>query len=60
MDFMINDPVLRNTHKFYDMTRAEQVQEQMRKFRRAYEIAKDKYFVNKDTYDPYYNEYLMG
>lgn len=41
---MDSDPILRNTHKFYDMGREEMWQTQMKKFRRAFELDKEKWF----------------
>jgi CMP-N-acetylneuraminic acid synthetase len=36
-----NDPVLKNSHKFYEMTREEMWIDHMKKLRRAYELQKD-------------------
>lgn len=38
------DPILRNTHKYYDMTREEQMVNGFQKVKRAYELDKKQYF----------------
>lgn len=43
-----NDPLLRNTHKYYEMSTEEMQTFQMKRLRRAYEIKKDEWFVNHD------------
>ncbi len=46
-DFISSDPILQNSHKFYDMTREEQWLDHIKKFRRAFELDKNR-FVNID------------
>ena len=46
-----SDPVLRNTHEWYDMTREEKQDTLIRKVRRAWELRKEKFFTN---YSPDY------
>jgi len=43
---MESDPVLRNTHKFYEMTVEEMWEHQMKKTRRAFELDKKKWFID--------------
>ena len=46
---MENDPVLRNDHSWYDMTREEMQDCLLKKTRRAYEIERDQFFHNFET-----------
>lgn len=59
-EFLMSDPVLRNSHKFYDMTREEMWMDHIKKTRRAYELAKDKYFVNHVTGNALWSSLLLG
>ena len=59
-EFIMSDPVLRPTHKYYDMTREEMWIEQMKKARRAYELRKDKYFVNMPTDKVMWSNFILG
>ena len=45
-EMMRDDPILQNSHKFYEMTKEEMWIDHMKKFRRAYEIQKDYAFKN--------------
>jgi len=45
---MQQDPVLKNDHKFYEMTREEQMIMWWKKITRAYQIDADKWFGNTD------------
>lgn len=40
IEFMESDPLLKNTHKFYQMSRKEAWDYQIKKLRRAYELGK--------------------
>jgi hypothetical protein len=44
VEIMENDPILRNTHKWYDLTRDEMFDLQLKKFRRFAETHRDRYF----------------
>ena len=44
---MTADPILKNSHKFYEMTSEEHQVSQMKKLRRAFELMKDEWFVNQ-------------
>ena len=48
--FMENDPVLRNSHHYYEMSREEQMHTNMVKLRRAYELKKDEWFVGMERF----------
>ena len=39
-----SDPILKNDHTWYDMTREEQMETLLKKSRRVYEIDRKKYF----------------
>jgi len=41
---MESDPILKNSHKYYDMTREEQMLDSMKKIRRGYELQGVKFF----------------
>lgn len=43
---MESDDVLRNSEKFYEMTREEQLSAMLHKARRVYDINKHKYYTN--------------
>lgn len=59
-EFIKSDPILMNSHKWYEMTREEQWIDHMKKFRRAWELAKQKYFINYTTDKPLWSIYLLG
>jgi hypothetical protein len=46
---IIKDPVLCNSHKFYEMTREEMWIDHMKKFRRAWDTKKNEWFVDYNT-----------
>jgi hypothetical protein len=48
INFHINDPVLKNTHKYYELTREEIFQRETMKLKRAYEIGKEKWFLQHE------------
>ena len=53
MNLIDNDPILRNTHKFYEMTREEAIEYNLKKMRRLYELKKDTLFKNYNLdYNP--------
>ena len=47
MAFQMSHPGLMNCHKFYDMTRQEQMKDWYRKSALAFKLGKDRYFVNQ-------------
>ena len=49
-EFCANDPILRNSHEFYEMTREEQLHSHMKKLRRAFEIKKQDWFVDLERF----------
>ena len=58
---MENDDVLRNTEKWYDMTREEQIEYNFKRARRAYDLNKEKYYHNYDvTYIPWFSAMFQG
>ena len=58
---MESHPDLRNTEKFYEMTREEQLIFNARKVLRYYELFKDKYFTNYDRpFDPFATTLIQG
>ena len=46
-----NDPIMKNTHDFYDMTREETMVDQCKRVRRAFEKDRKKYFFDKSEKD---------
>lgn len=55
------DDILRNTEKWYDMTREEQWENLFKKARRFYEINKEKYYHNYEvSYIPWYSAGVQG
>lgn len=55
------DPILMNSHKFYEMTREEMQEDLMKKIKRTYEINKSRYFNNyKITYFPWFTMMFNG
>lgn len=48
--FMANDPVLRNSHHFYEMSREEQMHTNMVKLRRAFDLRKKDWFVDMERF----------
>jgi hypothetical protein len=57
---MKNDPVLQNSHKFYEMTKEEMWMDHMKKLRRAYELHNDIVFVNYKHHDNLWAYWLLG
>lgn len=58
---MEKDPILQNNEKFYEMTREEMMENQMRKIKRLYELNREKYFFKqKATYNAYFYSSLQG
>ena len=58
---MENDDVLRNTEKWYDMTREEQIEHNFKRARRAYDLNKEKYYHNYEvTYIPWFSAMFQG
>lgn len=56
MHDMESDPILVNTHKWYDMTREEQLELNFQRARRIYELNKEKYYHNYNVdYIPWYS-----
>ena len=49
--FSESDPGLLNSHKFYDMTREEQMQDWYKKSNVAFRLGKQKYFVDSEPTD---------
>lgn len=47
---MANDPVLRNTHHFYEMTREEQMHTNMKKLGRAFQLKKKEWFQDMERF----------
>lgn len=43
VNLLKSDPILQNTHKFYEMTREEQWYQSMAKLRRVYELDRNKW-----------------
>ena len=41
---MESDPILKNSHKYYDMTREEQMVDSMKKAKRGFELKGPKFF----------------
>lgn len=46
-----NDPILKNTHEFYDMTREEQQVHVLKRTKRAFELNKKLFFHNITPYE---------
>ena len=44
---MESDPILMNSHKYYDMTRQEQMVNSMEKIKRGYQLYGTKYFFDE-------------
>lgn len=51
--FISNDPIMRNTHHFYEMSREEQMHTNMRKLARAYELKKKEWFTDLERFKNY-------
>ena len=49
-DFMDEHKELNQTHKFYDMTRQEQMKDMMMRANAAYKYGKEKWFVNHEPH----------
>ena len=60
MEFLCSDPILCNSHKFYDSTREEMWADHMKKFARAWELRKHKYFVNQKAGAPLWSYFMLG
>ena len=58
--FVSGDPILRNTHKFYDMTREEMWEHQMVKYNRAFSLGKEKWFVKHECNDVHWQAGALG
>ena len=56
----MNDPVLKNTHKYYEMTKEERWIDHMKKLRRAWELKKNEWFINYNPKYPLWSNYLLG
>ena len=48
IEFMKSHPDLVNTHKYYEMTREEIMEHQMKKFNTAWKLGKEKWFLKHD------------
>jgi len=57
---MESDPRLANSHKFYDMTRGEQMKNLMYKANVAYEIGKQRWFIDHDPKDVHWGYAHLG
>lgn len=58
---MESDPILRNTEKWYDMTREEQIELNFLRARRIYDTNKEKYYSNyKVVYVPWFSAMFQG
>ena len=59
-DFVSGDPVLRNTHKFYDMTKEEMWEHHMAKYNRAFSLDKEKWFKKHECNDVIWGYAALG
>jgi hypothetical protein len=48
-----NDPIMRNSHHWYEMSRGEQMHTNMRKLARAYELKKKEWFTTLERFKNY-------
>lgn len=60
VEFMESHPELANSHKFYDMTRAEQQKDLMRKANLAYRLGKDKWFLKHEADEHFWGHAHLG
>ena len=60
MKFMESDPILRNTHKFYEMTIEEMWEHQMKKCRRAFELDREKWFYKHKCNQIIWSSVMLG
>lgn len=58
--FMESDPRLHNSHKFYDMTRQEMMTEGLRKANVAYQLGKQKWFLDHDPKEIHWSYSHLG
>ena len=49
-NFIESNPGLVNSHLFYDMTIKEQMKDLMRKSKLAYQLGRDKWFINHEPH----------
>ena len=59
-EFLQSDPILKNTHKFYEMNQEEMQEYQMKRLRRAFELKKDEWFINHDPSRLQWSYQLLG
>lgn len=58
---MESDPILRNTEKWYDMTREEQMENHFKRAKKVHEIARAKYFTNYEVdYITWFQQVFQG
>lgn len=60
---MADDPIMRNSHHFYEMTREEKMSTHMQKMHRAYQLYKKEWFVDISEQQPgvhYMNDINQG
>jgi len=60
MNFMHSDPGLMNSHKFYDMTRQEQMMDWYRKCNLAFRLGKEEHFYNHDPMNISWTYPMLG
>lgn len=58
--FMESDPRLHNSHKFYDMTRQEMMTEGLRKANVAYQLGKQKWWLDHDPKEVHWSYAHLG
>ena len=59
MNVISSDPILRNSHTFYDMTREEMWIDHMRKFNRAWQLRKEQWFTKFNPGKPNLWSYML-
>ena len=60
VEFMESSPELINSHKFYDMTRAEMQKDLMRKANVAYRLGKEKWFLTHEADEQFWGHAHLG